>query len=293
MVRRVYLISGAAVLLASSSFADVPSVIVRPAANLPKKAASPIAVGKPIGIAPMLSLTVAPESQTVAVGDPATYTIKVNAVGITAPAALSVQMNPARPYTLTPNPVAPGATATLVFPTAPTDAIGSVPFAVSASSGAHNSTRSATLTLTDPPCGTGPVSLSWAITGLSFQFMTGPPQTPGVATVRMQLMNTGGRINQTTPKVRVFTVGFNCQYGNCILGPVPPGSPNPGMMTFDGRGGCARLVWSGEVPARSLIPKSSCINNPSWKFNMLAQVDLAGIAEATGKGTEFGCAAAQ
>lgn len=255
------------------------SRIARP----PAAAANPV-IGKPIAMKTMLGVKLDPQSQTVRVDQPAVYTVNIAAISVSSPIALSGTTSSGRVLQFSPNPVQPGAKAQLTLPVSDSDGSGTYTVSVHASAGdVAADSAPAALVLTDPPCGSEPPKLVMTFPKVTFSPMVG--NKAGPATFHVRVVNQGGRL-PPNPTLRIMGIGSNCQNGHCLQGPGKPGANVPSDNDFAGRGGCARLVYEGDVPGQSLIPATDCgvgstmskVINGSGYIPGLIGGGLAGVA---------------
>ncbi|HND11655.1 MAG TPA: hypothetical protein PLY80_14525 [Pseudomonadota bacterium] len=222
----------------------------------PPGGAAAAAIGRPIKMKAMLGVKLSPQTQTVQVGQPASFSVNLTAISITAPIALLGKTNAGRVIQFSPNPVQPGGTAIATLPASDSEFAGTYSLSVQASDGnTVADSDPATLTLTDPPCGSEPPKLIMTFPKVGFAPMIG--NKAGAATFRVRIVNQGGRL-PPSPTLRIMGLGSSCQYGHCLQGPGKPGAQVPSDNDFAGRGGCARLVFEADVPGQSLIPVTDC-----------------------------------
>lgn len=252
-------------------------------ARLPTAAVKPAAaVGRPIAIPHMMSVKLTPQNGSGQVGAPVTYTVQVTQTGTPQPVTLVAQTATGRTVTLNPTslPAAASGSATLTLALSPgqDEQPGSYGVQVNAQAGGTSATGIATLALADPECGSGPPVLSLSLGSVKWSYKQGNGQ-PGVANVQLSVQNSGGRLPSPV-MLRIFRVGSNCQYGNCINGPLLP-SGQVSTLEVSLRGGCARTLYQAAVPAQSTLMPSYC-QPGATKQTVTAQVQVVGAPELTG-----------
>lgn len=254
-------------------------VLGRPKTMVAKPAA---AVGRPIGMPRMLSVKLAPQAQSGQVGAPVSYTVQVTQTGTAEPVILVPQSSMGRAMTLNPAslPAAASGTATLTLTPAPgqVEDPGSYVVQVNAQSGGATAQGIATLTLADPECGSGPPVLALSLGAVRWGYKQANGK-PGPATVPVTITNSGGRLPNAVT-VRIFRVGSNCQYGNCINGPLLP-TGQVSTLEVSARGGCARTLFNSPVAAQSTLTPNYCLPGAT-KYSVLGQVQVVGGPEVGG-----------
>ena len=242
-------------------------------------APQPSAVGRPIGIPAKLGVQIVPAQQTVIIGAPVTLSVHVTAVAVGLPIVLTAQTSSLRSITVNP-PQLPsaGGSVTLTLHPAENEQPSSHTLQVQATAGSLSAQSVATLSFGDPDCGSGPPVLSFSVPKASWGFQV--TQKPGPASVRLRVINTGGRLPSPL-SMRVFRVGSDCRYGSCINGPL---LPNGMVSTLEVplRGGCARTLYDADIAATSSVAPMVCRPGTSFTMAVNAQVQLVGAPELQG-----------
>jgi len=239
------------------------------------------AVGARVAMPAQLSVQIVPSQQAVIIGAPVTLTVQVKAVAVSRPIVLSAQTSSGRAVSLVPPqlPGASGGTATLTLSPGENEQPGTHTVQVTATDGALSmQSPPATLSFVDPDCGSGPPAVQVSVPSASWGFQVS--QKPGPASVRLRVINTGGRLPSPLT-LRVFRVGSDCRAGNCINGPLlPSGAVSTQEISL--RGGCARTLYDASIPAASSVQPMSCRPGSTFKMGVNAQVQLVGAPEAKG-----------
>lgn len=270
-IRRVLgLSAGAGMLLVAAVASAQVDAIGRPKTMVGR----PAAVGRPIAIPRLLSVKLTPQSGSGLVGAPVTYTVQVTQTGAAQPVNLVAQTSTGRVVTLNPTtlPAAASGSATLTLTLAPgqDEQPGSYGVQVNAESGGATATGIATLALADPECGSGPPALSLSLGPVRWAYKQASGK-PGPATVQVSVKNSGGRLPSPVT-LRIFRLSSDCQYGNCINGPLLP-SGQVSTLEVSSRGGCARTLLDAKVAAQSTMPTTYC-QPGARKQSVSAQVQV-------------------
>lgn len=246
-----------------------------------KMAAPTPGTARPIAIPARISVQIVPPQKTVIIGEPAVLTVQVSSVGLSAPIVLTAQTSSKRTVTLVPPQVQPGGnvTATLTLNPAADEQPGTHTVTVQATAGGVTAqSPPATLNFADPECGSGPPSLSFSLPGAMWRFQVA--KDPAPASVKLRLVNSGGRL-PTPVTLRIHNIGSDCRNGNCIRGPLLP-SGSVGMMDIPLRGGCARTLFDGEIPATSSVLPINCRPGSKWVMGVNAMLQVVVGPEAKG-----------
>lgn len=263
------LCSGCCALLPLSAAAQ--DATVRPKVRLAAPQPRP-ALTSPISVPARIDVTVPVPPQTMIVGHSATLDVQVKSVAVSQPIVLSAQAGGERTFQFIPPQIVGSGVAKLTVGPALGDAPGQLEVNIDATAGGVVANTKVTLHRDDPSCGDGPPNLSWELLDPRFGYQR--DKLPGRALVRLFVKNEGGKIGRPAT-LRIHNI-IGTKSGTGYLSGPRLQNGQIGMLDIPVRGGCARIVFDGDIDAQSHVKPEVCGGGSQFSMGIGALIQILG-----------------